>query len=191
MERQEHNQGLKDTFTEEFGEWENCINATIKETPKHKFIRSLPGCNSREIDSGKPPLDKSALQKPTSQIKLIKNSKRELKWKRWSEFESLATSYSNTTPLLINNSNKKSRRQKWWQTMIKYMYNLAAPTIYSDFVSSTLPNGLTKHTANQIVTRADDKIKSSRQEKANETFISRICWETCYKKWLHSQFPEP
>ena len=110
MERQEHNQGLKDTFTEEFGEWENCINATIKETPKHKFIRSLPGCNSREIDSGKPPFHKSALKKPDITNKADKKFKAKAEMEKMERIRKLSdilqqynTLVDKRTILLSNN----------------------------------------------------------------------------------------
>ena len=174
MERQEHNQGLKDTFTEEFGEWENCINATIKETPKHKFIRSLPGCNSREIDCGKPPFHKSALKKPDITNKADKKFKAKAEMEKMERIRKLSDILQQYNTLVDKQLQQEISKAEMVANNDKVHVQSCSPTIYSDFVSSTLPNGLTKHTANQIVTRADDKIKSSRQEKANETFISRI-----------------
>ena len=144
MERQEHNQGLKDTFTEEFGEWEKSINATIKETPKHKFIRSLPGCNSREIDSGKPPLEKSALEKPDITNKADKKFKAKAEMEKMERIRKLSDILQQYNTLVDKQLQQKSRRQKWWQTMIKYMYNLALQqsivTSYRQRCQMDLPN---------------------------------------------------
>ena len=174
MERQEHHQGLKGTFTDEFGEWKKSINATVKETTKYKFIRSLSECNSREIDSGKPPLEKSTLEETAIASKADKKFKARDEIEEVERIRKLSDILQQYNTLVDKQLQQEISKAEMVANNDKVHVQSCSPTIYSDFVSSTLPNGLTKHTANQIVTRADDKIKSSRQEKANETFISRI-----------------
>ena len=155
MERQEHNQGLKDTFTEEFGEWENCINATIKETPKHKFIRSLPGCNSREIDSGKPPFHKSALKKPDITNKADKKFKAKAEMEKMERIRKLSDILQQYNTLVDKQLQQEISKAEMVANNDKVLQS-CSPTIYSDFVSQRCQMDY-QHTANQIVTRADDK----------------------------------
>ena len=137
-----------------------------------------------EIDSGKPPFqEKSALKKTAITNKADKKFKAKAEMEKWSEFESLATSYSNTTPLLMNNSNKKSRKAEIVANNDKIHITILLSTIYSDFVSS-LPDGVTRHHADQNVTRADDKMKKLEARKSKRNFhFANLCRETCYKKW--------
>ena len=172
MERQEHNQGLKDTFTEEFGEWENCINATIKETPKHKFIRSLPGCNSREIDSGKPPFHKSALKKPDITNKADKKFKAKAEMEKMERIRKLSDILQQYNTLVDKQLQQEISKAEMVANNDKVHVKSCSPTIYSDCIVN-VARGSYQTPADQNVTRADDKMKSSRQEKANETY-SRI-----------------